>query len=127
MTDRTNPDRLDPELEGLPTVADDTSTAYDEGDHPRFDDGTPIPRDRWVPVDDGAGLDVRLRQEMPDNLEDISADADEDSPDALYDDELAQPVGRLLGSPIEAFDSHERGGLSAEEAAMHLVDERPTD
>ncbi len=43
----------DPESEGIPDVADDESTAYDDAGHPRFDAGPrPLPVEEPVAVDD---------------------------------------------------------------------------
>lgn len=67
----------DPEEEGIPDYAVDTSTAYDEADRPRFEDSPPpLPADRPQAVDDfgvtaseareGEPLDDRLERERPD-------------------------------------------------------------
>lgn len=95
----------------MPDYADDTSTAYDEADRPRFDDSPPpLPADRPQAVDDygvtaaeasaGEPLDDRLARERPDQVR----------PDTEKD--------------LVATDQGEAGGgLSAEEAAMHEVPE----
>jgi hypothetical protein len=90
MTDPDSPDpsdRLEPtgirqppadaESDGIPYYADDSTTAYDEADRPRFNDSpAALPADEPLAVDDfgttpsearqGNSLDARLAQEEPD-------------------------------------------------------------
>ena len=42
----------DPESEGIPDIADDDSTAYDDREHHRFDAGPP-----YLPADEAVGVD----------------------------------------------------------------------
>ncbi len=85
-------ERIDPEAEGIPSVADDQSTAYDEPE-PRMrpDEQPPLPVDRpdhrTKSIPGGVG-----------RLEEGSGD----------------------GGAMQASDTGEMSGLSAEEAAMHL-------
>ncbi|HZM74925.1 MAG TPA: DUF5709 domain-containing protein [Candidatus Limnocylindrales bacterium] len=160
----------DPESEGIPDVADDDSTAYDDPEHHRFDDGPPyLPADESVAVDDygvtsyESGHDEPLKARLVREENDFSPDQAETPPnpliadEAVSDDMLAQAardadtfgfeddleeedlnepplgsVGRIVepgeGGSFEddeaesiAYDSGEREGLTAEEAAMHEV------
>jgi hypothetical protein len=158
----------DPESEGIPDVADDDSTAYDDREHHRFDAGPPyLPADEAVGVDDygvtayESSHDEPLKARLVREEHDVSADEPETAPDpgiadeavteemmvqaardadtfesAEEDENLDEPpatyVGRLV-APDEggsfpddeaesiAYDSGEREGQTAEEAAMHEV------
>lgn len=90
-------ERIDPEAEGLPSVADDQSTAYDEPE-PRMrpDEQPPLPIDR---PDHGT-------KSQPGGV------------GRLVDPDLGGPVD--TEAQAVAFDTGETSGLSAEEAAMHL-------
>jgi hypothetical protein len=135
-----------PEDSGIPGYADDTSSAYDRGTRPSFEDPVALPGDEAVGVDDfgvtpaeetaGEPLDARIAREVPDDQDDFDETADvqmADEPPYLYDDEVGHSVGRLVapdqggGSDLEdedvAYDSGETEGQSAEEAAMHTVGE----
>jgi hypothetical protein len=92
-----DPERLDPEAEGIPSVADDTSTAYDEPE-PRMrpDEQPSLPVDK---PDHG----VKHRPGGVGRLVDPDLGGPQDTePQAI------------------ASDTGELSGLSAEEAAMHL-------
>ncbi|HEX6683373.1 MAG TPA: DUF5709 domain-containing protein [Candidatus Limnocylindrales bacterium] len=93
----------DPESEGIPDVADDTSTAYDDPKRPRFEDSpVALPADEAVAVDDygvtayESSHDEPLKARLTREEKDISPDdpqtaADEEIADeALSDDALAQ-------------------------------------
>ena len=156
----------DPEAEGIPDVADDTSTAYDQPDKPRLEDSpVSLPVDRPVAVDDygvtpeegrhDEPLSARLMREEPDiSPDDPETAAAPDLADEATSETAAtwaardadvlgaglaenldsppdEQVGRLV-EPDEgvreddeaesiAYDSGEHQGLSAEEAAMHIV------
>jgi len=168
-----------PEDEGIPETADDTSSAYDRGSRPRFDepsvalpadDPYELPEEEVGPdeeadltelsdeeaaeqdadyyaeqqsgliPDDGAE-DPELAEFDPD-AQSVFTDAGYEEPDlarsrgeaSYYDQrEAGAPAGRLfdpgddgaVDSEAEAFaeDSGEVEGLSAEESAMHIVDE----
>lgn len=161
----------DPESEGIPDVADDDSTAYDDPGHYRFEDGPPmLPTDEAIGVDD-YGLtayegshDEPLQARLVREEHDFSADDPETAPiplvvdEAVTDDMLEQaardsdnfgedddddldldePPERFVGRIVEldeggsfehdeaesvAYDSREREGFTAEEAAMHEVPE----
>lgn len=114
--------------EGIPDYADDTSTAYDSGDRPGFEDSPPaLAADEPQGVDEfgvtpaeqraGEPLAARLVREEPD----VPPVGDE-------------PVGRLVatdegahedeeGQAI-AYDTGEHDGLTAEEQAVHEVPDR---
>jgi len=139
MTYPEDAERLDPDAEGLPSVADDTSTAYDDTHSRTREDTAPaLPGDEPLAVDDygvtqaeerrDEPLDARLLREepevAPDDIDDSIGSIDlneppprrigrlvDSSPDGLVDDE----------SQAIATDSGETLGLSAEEAAMHEV------
>jgi hypothetical protein len=112
----------DTESDGLPGVADDDSTAYDEVDTGREADGrrpAPLPGNRAVPLETDS-LDERLAQEEPD----ISAEGRWSEP--------GEPVGRLVDPADGGYDDNEPealaydagaagGGASAEELAIHEV------
>jgi Family of unknown function (DUF5709) len=97
-----DPERIDPEAEGIPSVADDTSTAYDEPE-PRMrpDEQPPLPVDK---PDRGVkrrpGGVGRLVEPDLGGIEDTEAQA-------------------------IATDTGELSGQSAEEAAMHLEPPSP--
>jgi hypothetical protein len=85
----------DPEQEGIPSHADDTSTAYDEADRPRFNDSPPpLPADRPLGVDEvgvtaaeqrrGESLADQLAREEPD----VSAEDRRPSPEPGLADEV---------------------------------------
>jgi len=131
------------EDEGVPDFGDALDSKEVTGD---AQEGYELPRDRTLGVDDfgttpfeeamGESLDGRLAREEPDVLspEYVETDADADAP---YGDEpflAGQPgldVGRLVESDEGARPDTEaeltaysagtdRGGFTAEEAAMHL-------
>jgi hypothetical protein len=96
----TDRERVDPEAEGIPSVADDQSTAYDEPEPSMRPDGQPpLP----------AGRPDHGTKSQPGGVGRLVA------PD--------------LGGPSDteeqavASDTGEMSGLSAEEAAMHLEEE----
>jgi hypothetical protein len=93
----TDGEQIDPEAEGIPSVADDTSTAYDEPE-PRMrpDEQPALPVDR--PEHGTKGRPGGVGRLVDADLGGIQ-------------DTEAQAV---------AFDTGEMAGLSAEEAAMHL-------
>ncbi|WP_117212059.1 DUF5709 domain-containing protein [Allorhizocola rhizosphaerae] len=125
-----------PEAEGIPEVADDTSTAWDDPRHPRLEDSPPaMPAEEPTEKESGP-LKARVTHEEPDVGPDsvdergVAIDIDEPLP--------GRDVGRLV-EPDEgareddepqsiASDSGEHEGLSAEEAAMHeIVDDEAMD
>jgi hypothetical protein len=165
-----------PEDEGIPDYADDTSTAFDEADRPRFDDSPPaLPTDAPQGMEEygvtaaearqGEPMNQRLLREEPDTpvedplsapgegLADEATDAvaadqarhDADTlgvdPEPLTDPEsvvsgydlgeAGGAVGRLVAPDAGGYadterteiavDTGEAGGLTAEEAAMHVV------
>lgn len=73
MTD--TPHRPGPEDEGIPDHADDTSTAFNEADRPRFESPPAMPADHPLGVDEhgvtateareGESLEQRLAREEP--------------------------------------------------------------
>jgi hypothetical protein len=90
--------QLDPEMDGVPRYADDTSTAYDPADRPDFDDSPPpLPSDETINAEPG-----RVGRLV-------------DTDDGGYADNDPLSVAR---------DTGELAGLSAEEAAMHEVPDR---
>jgi hypothetical protein len=138
------------DTEGIPDYADDDTTAYDEADRPRLDDSrAALPADEPLAVDGhgttaaeqlhGESLAARLVREVPDVAvaePDENGDHEDDEPARLGPLSLDEPgpdapVGRLVapdegaGGDAEAGpiarDTHERGELTAEEAAMHIV------
>jgi Family of unknown function (DUF5709) len=129
MTDSEYPRPLsDPESDGLPGVADDDSTAYDEVDTGREADGdrpAALPGNRGVPHE-GHTLSERLEEEEPE----VS--------DAGRWSEPGRPVGRLVDLDDGGFDDDEPdavafdagasgGGASAEELAMHEASDENED
>lgn len=154
----------EPEAEGIPDPAADTSTAYDDADRPQFDDSPPaLPAETPQAVDEygvtaaearrGEPLEDKLAREDPDvgngpgrpaeALRDAEALAEErprpePGPVSAYDrSESGGPVGRLAEPDQQALVDTEKdevardegeagGGLSAEEAAMHEVDQDET-
>jgi hypothetical protein len=172
-----------PEDEGIPEVADDTSTAYDRGDRPQFNEPTvAMPADNpWELPEEEIGPEeeadlTELGDEeaaeddadyfaeeqsglIPDDgaddpeLAEFDPDAVSTFADARYEEpDLARRAGELsyYDTPVrgarigrltdpgddgaedfeaESFaeDTDEIEGLSAEESAMHLVDEEDED
>ncbi len=129
MTDSEYPRPLsDPESDGLPGVADDDSTAYDEVETGREADGArpaALPGNRGVPSE-GHNLAQRLAEEEPE----VS--------DAGSWSEPGRPVGRLVDTDDGGFDDDDAeavawdagaagGGASAEELAVHEVVEEDED
>ena len=114
----------DPESHGIPAYADDTSDAYDDANHPRFDNPAQLPADEPLAVDEfgttaeeqrqGEGLDRRLAREEPDiplaggtsdptvedDLRQVPADLDALGPEG------GLPDGR--GSQVSEYDTGER-------------------
>ncbi|GIH08620.1 hypothetical protein Rhe02_66870 [Rhizocola hellebori] len=133
MTYPRDEERLDPDAEGLPSVADDTSTAFDEPEGRMRDDTAPA-----LPSDEPLGLDhygvtaaeaahreplkARLLREEPE----VDARDIDDTIDSI---DLNEPPSRRIGrledtdSQSVAYETGETLGLSAEEAAMHEVPE----
>lgn len=129
------------EDEGLPELADDVI-----GDATgNAAEGSVVPRDHAIAADDfgttaeeeaaGESLDGRLARELPDTLApevfDSDADDREISDDPLRSGGDGYEVGRLVSSDEGAradteaeLTAHsagiDRGGFSAEEAAMHV-------
>jgi hypothetical protein len=128
-----------PEDEGIPSYADDNSSAYDQGTKPRLDDPPSVPpRDRPLGLDEygvthleeelGEPLDVRLRREVPDfgarDRFDVPVDEDQEEEPPPVVGRLVAPdegIGPDLEAKAVASDTHELEGLSAEEAAMHVI------
>lgn len=136
-----SPDYPSPEEEGIPDYADDTSTAYQEGERPRFRDSpASMPADEPHGVDEygvtaaeqrhGEPLDMELAREEPDvtgapeRPRPAGAGAEEDYGTL----EPGGAAGRLLEPDQGAGMDEEKelqarptGGeaLSAEEAAVH--------
>lgn len=84
----------DPESEGIPDVADDESTAYDDPEHPRFDDGPrSLPVDEPVAVDDygvtayETSHDEPLKARLVREEHDVSPDEPETAATPLIADE----------------------------------------
>jgi hypothetical protein len=80
----------DPESEGIPDIADDDSSAYDDREHHRFDDSPPIlPADEAVAVDDYGvtGYEISHDEPLSSRLvrEERDATADEAETAALND------------------------------------------
>jgi hypothetical protein len=124
----------DPAADGVPEYADDESTAFDDVDSAREADGpdpAPLPADREdgpLALDEfgttaeeqrtGESLDARLAREQPDVPETGAADEVGHlvRPDlGLGGDDVAEEYATEMGFA--------GGGESAEEQAMHLVDE----
>lgn len=123
MTESTTP-----ESEGLPDTADDTSSAYDDPNHPRLAESPPA-----LPTDEPQGVDeFGVTPEEARRGESLSARLVREEPDESIDAQGAdRPVGRLV-EPDQglreddedqaiAYDSGETKGLSAEEAAVHVI------
>jgi hypothetical protein len=133
MTYPRDAERLDPDAEGLPSVADDTSTAYDEPESRMRDDTAPaLPGDEPLGVDSygvtaqeeqhGEPLKARLLREEP---ELHSRDIDDTIDSIDLNEPSPRQIGRLEDAEAQsvAYDTGETLGLSAEEAAMHEVRE----
>jgi Family of unknown function (DUF5709) len=109
----------DPESEGIPDVADDNSTAYDDYDRPRFNDSpASLPVDGAVAVDDygvtafESSRDEPLSARLVREQKDVSAN----DPETAADDEIAD----------EAM-SEEAVAQSARDADAFGFDERDLD
>ncbi len=139
MTYPEDAERLDPDAEGLPSVADDTSSAYDDASGRTREDTAPaLPGDEPVAVDDYGITEAESRRDEPLEqrlLREQPEVSPEDIDDSLDSIDLNEPsprrIGRLVDSSPDgladdesqaiATDSGETLGLSAEEAAMHEV------
>ncbi len=122
------------QLDEEDTLADpDVPDPLDEGVSPNE---RPLGVDTWGVTDaeelEGEPLDGRLRREVPDPDDDSDDDGLGDASDTdgeLYDDEVGEGrAGRLVlrdgGDDFWADDVGVDGaGASAEEAAVHLVDD----
>lgn len=121
-----------PEDEGVPDYADDTSTAYDEADRPRFNDSPyPVPADEPQMIDEygvtaaeqrrGEPLAERLREEEPELTEPAELSEEEQAGRLVEPDEgiRADTEPELFAGETPAAS----GGLTAEEAAVYEVTE----
>lgn len=130
----TTPDEApdQPEDEGIPDPAADTSTAYDEADRPRFDDSPPpLPGDRPQALEEfgltgpearqGEPLEDRLAREEPDvGPEALPAPPDRVIREEAVSEPMAAQAARdaelldggppLEPGPIPAYDQPEPGG-----------------
>lgn len=132
-----------PEEEGLPDYADDTTTAFEEADRPRFRDSpASLPSDRPQAVDEfgvtpaeqreGEPLEGRLAREVPDVVPEPPEEAGteptvdrgrlESDPGA---GRLAEPDEGAATDLEKDLLAHPAGGeaLSAEEEAVHRLPE----
>lgn len=110
----SNPDQIipeDPASAGIPDVADDTSLAFDEADHPRFEDSPPsLPTREAVAVDDFGttaeegvqeeSLSAKLAREMPDvNADDAqtpkASDLADEATSEMAEAQVAQDADEL--------------------------------
>lgn len=108
-------------------------TLIDRGVDDVLDEGY-ITADRWRGPDEGASIDERLRDEEPDVDAAVEA-ADGQGAEILDDDEVgADRAGRIADAPTDAGRDVEAdlvgddvgisgGAASAEEAAVHVVDD----
>jgi hypothetical protein len=141
----------DPEAEGLPDYADDDSSADDRARSPRISDGpdpAALPADRPMAVDrfgttaeeqrTGESVAYKLAREEPEREPagtathaDEGAALSEDT-DQLSDDVTdIPPIQPNAGSPVSMYDIPSEaeprmrtGGPTAEESAMHEVQDR---
>jgi len=109
-------------------------TLIDRGVDDALDEGY-ITADRWRSPDEGATLDERLAGEEPD----VNAGAADAGGEIVDDDEVGDDrAGRLADVPTESGEDREPdlvgedvgisgGAASAEEAAVHVVDETDDD
>lgn len=155
--DPTRSPEYDPEAQGLPDTYDPDSTAFDEADSVREADGDPVewPDRHPVALDrfgntaeearQGESLDMRLSEEEPDVNAEADWPEDELRSELSADDDLnldGEDPGDLVGRLAEADDDGSGGrnnetvasdagmaggGSSAEESAMHLVDDEDMD
>ena len=132
----------DPEADGLPGYADDDSTADDRAQ------SAPLPADRPLAVDRfgttaeeqriGESVDYKLAREEPER-EPAAAAAHADEGAAVSEDldQLSEDVTDLppiqpnAGSPVSMYDVASEaeqpgrtGGPTAEESAMHEIQDR---
>lgn len=135
-----------PESEGIPDTADDTSTAYDEHDRPRFEDSpVALPADEAVGVDDygvtadESGRDEPLKARLVRERHDVSPDDPETAADggiayeAMSDEAIAQAARDADTMEDERLDTPpsdevgrlvapDEGGLTDEEAQSLAYD-----
>jgi hypothetical protein len=142
----------DPEAAGLPDTYDPDSTAYDEDESVREADGDPVEwPDRPVAIDrfgntaeearQGESLNMRLAEEEPDFGAEAEWPEDRLRGDLGVEDEFdldgeepGDPVGRIADADDDGSGGRHNetvamdagfagGGYTAEESAMHLVDD----
>lgn len=85
----------------------------------------------------GKWRDDPARDVVEELYHDLSEDLGTDGPEATFGHPRAVPVGRLVEDDLDAraghyddtlaWDSHDVDALTAEEAAMHLVDDEELD
>lgn len=119
----SNPDQVipeDPASAGIPDVADDTSLAYDEADHPRFEDSPPsLPTREPVAVDDyGVTAEEGLHEEsLTDKLARERPDVSPDDARTPHSSTLADEATSESAEAQVAEDGEELGGQSDEPSA----------
>lgn len=115
-----------PEDEGIPDYADDTSTAFDESERPRFNDSPQqFPADRPQALDEygltaaeqrqGESLDRRLDREEPDTGEEWAAGGGhltEEADPATSEEEVARDSAVLGTEPEPTADQAARRAAS---------------
>lgn len=110
-----------PDDEGIPAYADDTSTAEDSATAERFSDPPSLPTD-GPDYSDEYGV-TAAEVGTPQRL---SARLEREESDRLTEDTETGAAGRLVhddgGDPV-GYDSGEHNGLSAEESAVHIIDD----
>lgn len=128
MTNDTPQPPREPEAEGIPDYADDTSTAYDRADRPDLDDSPPaLPADRPLGVDEH-GVTAAEQRQGESLAEHLAREEPDVGAEARTGDIV--PADLAARNPETGYGTLEPGtgvttgeGESAEEAAMHELAE----
>ncbi|NUT35606.1 MAG: hypothetical protein HOV79_21340 [Hamadaea sp.] len=109
MSDTAQPDLPSPEDEGIPGYADDTSTAYDRGDRPHFDDTAPA-----LPEDEP--LELPTEEPSDDELADEAAMEDVGTGEEFGDSDVGEPLDAAVDEPAQDVYLEDLSAADTEEA-----------
>jgi len=117
----------DPESEGIPDVADENSTAYDDYDRPRFDDSiVAMPADDAVAVDEYGVTPYESSHEEPlkARLVREQKDVSPDDPRTAAEQEIAEEA---MSEEAQAQAARDADAFGFEEADVDLNEPLPSE